>query len=61
MNTLAKVGEGSVAAMVVTAIGVYVAQNPNDIRSVYVLGAIAGVWIVRTTVIQAIKIWKCAE
>ena len=57
-ETLAKLGDGSIAAAVVAAIVAYSANAVQDIRVVYVLGGLGGLWMLCRTGIRIAQIAK---
>lgn len=55
-ETLAKVGDGGVAAANIGAILAYASGTMTDIRVVYVLGALGAMWMACRTAIKITEI-----
>ena len=57
-STLAKLGDGGIAAAVVAAIVAYSTNTVQDIRVVYVLGGLGALWMICRTWIRTAEIRK---
>lgn len=57
-ETLTKLGDGGIAAAVIGAIVAYSTNAVQDIRVVYCLTALGGLWMLCRTAIKMVRVWK---